>query len=392
MKDGLRPIPAALPRSPALLAAAALALALAVGDSRAQGAAPAEPASQASPASGAPGAVAQAAPDLTGLDISSQVDRSEITIGDRIIYEIRVAYPGEGRIELPSVLGNLGSFEVKDYQASEPKEAGKLKIQTWRFDLSTFTVGTYMIPPQAVVYLPPGAVMPVDPGAPADTSAATARAGGPRPLVFSTQPIEIKVARTSAENVMDIADLAPLAGVPEDRPWVLIGLGAAALLVLAGFLLWRLRRKAAVAEAAKPLLPPFEEAMERLSGLDAAGLVRQNRARELCFELSEILRKYVSRRYAVDALESTTTEFLALVPKLPAPAERRQWIGAFCEHTDLVKFANAPLLESDGRDLADGLKEFLKATRPREDEAAPGKSAEQAKAAIPPPPRNRGGA
>jgi hypothetical protein len=41
------------------------------------------------------------------LDISSQVDRSEITIGDRVHYEIKVVFPKEGSLELPSVLGNL---------------------------------------------------------------------------------------------------------------------------------------------------------------------------------------------------------------------------------------------------------------------------------------------
>lgn len=97
-----------------------------------------QPQAQA-PAAGAPAAAAASLP--SGLDISSQVDRSEISIGDRIQYEIKVVYPAEGRVELPSVLGNLGSFEVKDYQASDPKPAGSLKIQTWRFILSTFTVG-----------------------------------------------------------------------------------------------------------------------------------------------------------------------------------------------------------------------------------------------------------
>jgi hypothetical protein len=320
---------------------------------------------------------------MPNLDISSQVDRSEITIGDRIVYEIKVVYPAEGSIELPSVLGNLGSFEVKDYEASDPKPAGNLKIQTWRFDLSTFTVGDYMIPPQQVVYLPPGASLPAAdaPPAPAvsgpaaDTAPAAgpSPSAGPRPFTFMTQPIAIKVVRTSPENVKDIADIAPLAEPPPATPWAAIALGAGAVGLLGGWFWWRRRRKAPAAEAEKPMLPPYEEAMERLAAINAGAMVRANRARELAFQLSEVLRRYVSRRFEVDALESTTTEFLALVPRLPVTQSHRQWIAAFCEKTDLVKFAGAGLLETDAADLAVGLRDFVRQTRPAEAATGEGK-------------------
>ena len=297
---------------------------------------------------------AQSAP--ASLDISSQVDRSEITIGDRIQYEIKVVYPKDGRVELPSVLGNLGSFEVKDYQASDPKEAGGLLIQTWRFDLSTFTVGKYTIPPQQVAFRQGS-----------DTTAA----------VWFTQPIEINVIRTSPETVKDIADIAALAEVKAAPPWIAIGLGAALLLALAIFIWRRLRRKKPVATA-KPALPPFEEAMARLADIKDLALIRQNRAREFCFILSETQRRYISRRYGTDAMESTTSEFIEKIRKLPVTAAQRQWLAKSSEEADLVKFANGALLESDAAAMLSQTEEFLRQTKPREDE-------------MPPPPRPDGG-
>jgi hypothetical protein len=299
-------------------------------------------------------AVAPSAP--ASLDISSQVDRSEITIGDRIQYEIKVVYPKNGRVELPSVLGNLGSFEVKDYQASDPKEAGQLLIQTWRFDLSTFTVGKYTIPPQQVAYRQGD-----------DTTAA----------VWFTQPIEINVIRTSPETVKDIADIAPLAEVKAGTPWLAIGLGAAALLALAVFI-WRKTRRKKPAAAAKAALPPFEEAMAQLAGIRDLALIRQNRAREFCFVLSEAQRRYISRRYGTDAMESTTSEFIEKIRKLPVTAAQKQWLAKTSEDADLVKFANAALLESDAGAMLAQTEEFLRQTKPREDE-------------MPPPPRPEGG-
>jgi hypothetical protein len=285
------------------------------------------------------------------LDISSKVDRSEITIGDHIRYEIKVAYPKDGRVELPSVLGNLGSFEVKDYQVSEPEEQGGLTVQTWHFDISTYTVGKYTLPPQVIAFRHG-----------TDTAAA----------VFYTQPIEINVIRTSPETVKDIADIASLAEVKTGIPWLLYGLGAAILLAAAVFVWKRFRKKAAPA-AAKPALPPFEEAMAKLAGVKDLALIRQNRAREFCFVLSEALRRYLDRRYGISSLESTTSEFLEQSRTLPVTAAQKQWLADFCDKTDPVKFANAALLESDAAALIAKVEEFLKQTKPTGMEPAQGK-------------------
>jgi hypothetical protein len=185
-----------------------------------------------------------------------------------------------------------------------------------------------------------------------------------------TQPIAIRVVRTSPESVKDIADIAPLAEPPPATPWAAVALGIGVLGLVGGWFWWRRRGKAPATKTEKPALPPYEEAMERLGAINAGAMVRANRARELAFQLSEVLRRYVSRRFEVDALESTTTEFLALVPRLPVTQSHRQWIAAFCEKTDLVKFAGAGLLETDAADLAVGLRDFVRQTRPAE--SAPG--------------------
>jgi len=263
-------------------------------------------------------------------------------------------------VELPSVLGNLGSFEVKDYQPSDPKDAGNLKIQTWHFDLSTYTVGKYTIPPQLVEYRHGK-----------DMAAAQ----------FYTQPIEINVVRTSPETVKDIADIATLAEVKSGPPWLLYGLGALAALILA-FILWRRFRTKSAPKAAKPALPPFEEAMAKLAGVKDLSLIRLNRAREFCFILSEALRRYLDRRYGIDSLESTTAEFLEKSRTLPVTAAQKQWLAEFCEATDLIKFANATLLESEAGALLAKTEEFLRQTRPKENE--PGAAGD---IALPPPPK-----
>ena len=175
---------------------------------------------------------------------------------------------------------------------------------------------------------------------------------------------------TSPETVKDIADITGPAEVKSGPPWLLYGLGAALVLGLLLFLWFRLRKPKPPA-AAKPALPPYDEAMAQLAGLKDLALIRQNRAREFCFVQSEALRRYVSRRYGVDALESTTSEFIEKARTLPVTAAQKQWLAKTLEDGDLVKFANSALLESDAAAMLSQTEDFLRQTKPREDEPIP---------------------
>jgi Domain of unknown function (DUF4381)/BatD DUF11 like domain len=282
------------------------------------------------------------------VEITSKTDHTEITIGDRLHYTIEIRFPREGRVDLPSVLGNLGAFEIKDYQTEDAKADGERRSQAWKFTLSTFTVGDYVIPPQIVEYRHGQ-----------DTAA----------QVFMTQPIAVKVKRTSPETVKDIADITGPEEPAVRRPWWL--LLAVFLLGVAAWLTWRLRRRSAPkAHNEAPAAPPYEEAMAALRQVNAVALLRQNKARELCFDLSHILRRYVSRRFAIDALESTSSEFIELMATLPLAHAQKPFAPRFCEITDPVKFASAALLESEAGQLIDEMRRFIEATRPVENAEA----------------------
>ena len=285
-------------------------------------------------------AAATAAPNI---DITAKVDRSEITVGDRIRYEIDVTCPASGHVELPSVLGNLGSFEVKDYNILNDTLADGRITAKHMFTISTFTVGAYALPPQRVEYRERN-----------DTTA----------LVLYTQPTEIKVKRTSPETEKDIADIADVAAISEPLPWGAIGLGLV-VAALIGFLLWRkFRAKALLKAAAAPPLPPYEEALKRLQDLRAQQLPGQNRAREFAFELSEILRNYVGRRYGIEALESTTEEFLEKSKTLPLTGAEKDWLRAFCQSLDPLKYATSRIGEIEAERMMREMEDFAERTQP----------------------------
>ena len=48
------------------------------------------------------------------LSVKANVDNAQVFIGDKFNYEIQVTAPENAIVDLPSFVGNLGSFEVKE--------------------------------------------------------------------------------------------------------------------------------------------------------------------------------------------------------------------------------------------------------------------------------------
>jgi hypothetical protein len=277
------------------------------------------------------------------IQVSSGVDQSEITIGDKIKYRITVQFPETGTLELPSVLGNLGSFEVKDYEVSDPVETETGREQTWEFTLSTFTVGEYTLPPQIIEYTPED-----------DTVK----------QVLYTEPIVITVKRTTAETVKDIADITGLAAIRGGWSGVWI-FGIIAFLAGNALFFWYYFKKRKLSKRPPPPKPPYEEAVELLTALKNKNLPDSGLCKEYCFALSEILRHYITRRFAIDAMESTTEEFLEKIQGIGLTLAQKTTIAEFCSTTDPVKFADVTLSSEEAARVYEQVEALVYQTRPR---------------------------
>ena len=88
-------------------------------------------------------------------------------------------------------------------------------------------------------------------------------------------------------------------------------------------------------------MPPgsAEAALAELSALLAQGLAEQGLFREFYQGISDLVRRYVERRYAIRAPERTTEEFLREAQDSPALSGHSELLKSFLRHCDLVKFA-----------------------------------------------------
>ena len=155
----------------------------------------------------------------------------------------------------------------------------------------------------------------------------------------SVEVIPVLTAGSSA-RLRDIKEPKPSSGVPME---LVVGL---AVLLAAGWLAWRARRRASAGPiavepltAALPAPPdPFQRTMERLAAIEAERWLDRDVARHYA-EVTDALRDYLAIAEGIPARERTSSELLAALPgHLGAGALRNDWAGVLSA-ADLVKFA-----------------------------------------------------
>jgi hypothetical protein len=135
------------------------------------------------------------------------------------------------------------------------------------------------------------------------------------------------------------------------------------VLVLCGALLvwWRRRHQP---EAPELRIPAHELAYAELRELVEANLVEQGLIKEFYQGVSDILRRYLERRFGLHAPERTTEEFLAeLAVDSTLSAEHKTLLSKFLQHCDLVKFAKLEPSEEEIQQTFDACKNVIEQTK-----------------------------
>ena len=255
------------------------------------------------------------------VSVKANVDNAQVFVGDMFNYEISVTAPESASVELPSFVGNLGSFEVKEMKNEKltdgmPKGTAKF---TWLATLNTFVSGDFMIAPQEVL-----AVI------------------GKDTVKTRTDPVAVKVSPRTTGEETDILEAEDPMDDPRLPQWLYIVLAVlgCALLVFLGWFLHKKFRK----QGEAPRLPPYEEAVLALKDLRGRNYLAEGNQGDYFMGLGFIARRYVERRFGVDILDATVAELkqrMAHVAGLPQ-AYKESMVNLAVE-TEPVKFAKMKL-------------------------------------------------
>ena len=297
-------------------------------------------------------AVVCAAPALAfDVSVKANVDNAQVFVGDMFNYEIQVTAPENAIVDLPSFVGNLGSFEVKEMKNEKVTEGmpkGSAKF-VWQATLNTFVSGDFLIAPQQVQ-----AVV------------------GSDTVKVNTDPVAVKVSMRTTGEETDILEAEDPLDDPRLPQWffVLLIVVGVALLVFLG---WFLHKKFAKAGAA-PQLPPYEEAVLALKELRAKNYLAEGNQGDYFMALGFIARRYVERRFEVDILDATVAELKQRMSHVAGlPQAYKETVVTLAVETEPVKFAKMKLDGERCRFWDEWADRLLEDTKPTPEE----KKAEQ---------------
>jgi hypothetical protein len=97
------------------------------------------------------------------------------------------------------------------------------------------------------------------------------------------------------------------------------------------------RRLKKIRAAAAPVVPAWDEALQAIDRLNGKDLIAKGFIKRYYYALSEILKRYIERRFEFNALEQTTTEIMYEM-KFHTVLERDDF-GKFFNRADMVKYA-----------------------------------------------------
>ena len=272
--------------------------------------------------------------------VQVEVDTTNIRIGEQFQYKISV---DETENVIIPKLENLKGLEVVD----------TLKIDTiknklvQKYILTGFDSGAFYIPQQQIFI---------------------------RNQAHLTDSLLINVA-TVAIDTTKIKKF-PIKGIKGEpyqfddfKNYIYWGI---AILILLGLLIYYFvfkKKKETEEEVIIPLLPPYEEAIQKLQELDEKLLWQNNHIKKYYSELTGIVRGYIERELNIPALESTTDELIGVikdfsdVKSIETNKETIQKLKELLQESDLVKFAKSKPMSheieqdrKDAKDVIDNLK------------------------------------
>lgn len=253
------------------------------------------------------------------------------------------------------------NVEIVGWRNSDTTDLGNNRIQIDKdLILQSFDSGLYVLPP--ILYI-----------SGKDT--------------FRTEKSTLKVVPVNVDSLKNINDYKPVEApntkwtdfLPDfitDYWWAFILLVLVAAIV--AFIIYRIKKGKPIMPPLIPqkkLLPPYEEAVAALSDLKSATLWEKGQEKEYYTRLTDILRRYIDRRFDVNAMEMTTSQILSLLEHDDVKDAKSE-LAKILNLSDFVKFAKMRPLADENEQSYLLAKEFLEKTKPievpKEDEKSNG--------------------
>lgn len=273
--------------------------------------------------------------------VKATIDTTNIRIGEQFIYKISV--DGTENVIIPKL--SLKGLEVVDSLKMDTIKNKLIK----KYVLTGFDSGAFYIPQQQIFI---------------------------RNQAYLTDSLLVNVATVPIDTTK--IKKFPIKGIKGEPYrfddfkkyiyWLLGGLLLIGLLLY--FFVFRKKKQEEIKEI-EPLIPPYEEAIEKLKSLDNKLLWQNNKIKQYYSELTDIVRNYLGRDIEIPTLELTSNEIVDLVinenrnKSLDLTKDSITNIDSLLKSADLVKFAKLKPLAQDIEFDRKKAEQIIKEVKPK---------------------------
>ena len=191
---------------------------------------------------------------------------------------------------------------------------------------------------------------------------------------FRCSHLTLKVLAVNVDSMTTVHDFKPVEGVPfkivdmlpdfiANYWWLYLAFLLLVAIALFVYFKWIKNGRLPLIPQKKEL-PPFEEAMQRLDGLKERKLWQSGQEKVYYTELTDILRRYISRRFGVNAEEMTSGEIISALRKEEASREVNDKLTSILELADFVKFAKMRPLSDENETAFQRAVQYVEGTKP----------------------------
>ena len=258
---------------------------------------------------------------LSYSQVTTNIDRDTIKIGEQITYKIEVEADTTDFVAFPEGQSFLPLEVVESFKVDTTINERRMNLIK-KYGLTQFDSGSFTIPRQKVAIAN---------------------------KFYFTDSLKVEVKNVEIDTTKQgLYDIKPLIAVDKSpsKWWKYLLIALLILGGLAYLLYWFIWRKKPLTEAEKiALLPPYDRAKLALKKLEESDYLENQALKDYYSELTLIIRKYLDEKVYDHSLESTTDELinrlllLKEANKIDLSIETIRNIESILKRADLVKFA-----------------------------------------------------
>ena len=253
--------------------------------------------------------------------VKTTVDKTDILIGQQIHYKVETSMPDNTyRLSWFSVPDSFGNFvPILKEKIDSSYSNGNLNFSQ-QIIITSFDSGRQVIPPLALT---------------------ASTLDGDSTFNVYTDSIPVNVTYSPADSTLPFHDIKTIIEVKKTFPWWIWLLVAAGVILIIALTIYFVRKSKKKKETAifESKLSPYDEAMQLLDELQKENLPAKNQMREYYLRLSDIFKRYLSRKTNSYQMHLTTDELLMELGQLDLSKEKITSFASCLRMGNVVKFA-----------------------------------------------------